>query len=195
MPNAEPQQDSQPALKVDFIYNLPYDRTEWGQFFTTYKTQTQGQLQKYILKITNERKSWAKDQHNPYERARICKHLFYCSHFNEQSQEFETPAILLKHDKHFHLEHSNELRKITTEVFRAFHKRQAIELKEVKEYYEQRKKELEATHKEHRKQHASELVECPFCFCKVVRTSIARHKKTNKKCLSLQNIVLEVEEK
>jgi len=193
--NAEPQQNSQPDLVVDFVYNLPYHRTEWGQFFSTYKSQTQGQLQKYILKTTNERKLWAKEQDNPYERQRICKHLFYCTHYNEVKKEFETPAILLKHDKHFHLEHHNELRKVTTKVFKAFHKRQAVELKEVKKYYEHRKKELDVTQKEHRKQHANELVECPICSCKVVRTSIARHKKTNKKCLSLQNISLDVEEK
>ena len=110
-------------------------------------------------------------------------------------KELETPATLLKHDKHFHLEHHSELRKVATKVLKALHKRQAVELKEVKEYYEHRKKELDVTQKEHRKQHANELVECPFCSCKVVRTSIARHKKTSKKCLSLQSISLDVEEK
>jgi hypothetical protein len=194
MPNAEPTNNSQPEMETQFIHDLPYDRTEWGQFYKDFKNQTQGQLQKYILKTENERKEWFRRYKNsPYENLKMSQHIFYCSHYNAEKEEWETPAILLKHATHFDVEESRAKLKIGKEVFVAFFKRQKTELEEVKAYYQQRKEELAITQKAHHKEHANEVIECPICSAKVGRTSIARHKKTNKRCLYLQNSSLEKE--
>jgi hypothetical protein len=183
-------------METQFIHDLPYFKTDWGQFYEEFKGQTQGQLQKYILKTENERKEWLRRTKNsPYEYLKIAQHIFYCSHFNAEKEEWETPAILLKHATHFDLEESQEKRKIGKEVLTAFWKRQKTELVEVKAFYEKRKKELAITQKAHHQEHANEVIECPICSAKVGRTSIARHRKTNKRCLSFQNSSLEKEEK
>ena len=52
--NDELTNNSQPNIKKDFVYNLPYNKTEWGLFYDSYKEQGQLQLQKALEKNKNE---------------------------------------------------------------------------------------------------------------------------------------------
>lgn len=183
MANGEPTNNSQ------FIYKLNYQKTDWGDFYSGYRDTGQGALQKRLQQVERERAEWKKEWFKPYFRLKIVQHIFYLTAFNEAKEEWETPPILLKHAKHDGDEWFNEqtkLTKISKEVFVAFWKRQEREVKEVKEFYETRQKELAVSQKAHRREHALEEVECPRCGAKVQRTGISRHRKTNRKCLATE---------
>ena len=176
-----------------FIHDLPYERTEWAQCFEEYKSFTQNQLQKYILKSENERKKWIKSYYkSDYESVKCCQHIFKHTFYDPEKKRYETPKILL-HNKTSNLtkwaDQHCQLQKISSQVLKAFLNKQKVELQEVKDFYEQRKAEIAISLKAHRKEHANEVIECPHCKAKVSRTGISKHKKSIK-CLSsnVQNI-------
>ena len=196
MTNDELNNNSQPKTESGFVYDLPYNKTEWGLFYDSYKEQGQLQLQKAIEKNKNE--LMKTNKMNPYDKIKWVQHIFYLTEWNEKSQEFQTPSILLRQAKHgletksgcYNEEHSKDsarIREVSDKVFKAYRTRCVAEHKEVKAFYEQRKKDLEVEQKKAHKEHANENVCCPFCQCQVARTNLARHKKTNKKCLEIQN--------
>ena len=176
MANTKHESNSHP-----FIYDLPYEQTQWAQFFEEYKSCTQNQLQKYILKTENERKKWQNDI-SRWECVKICQHIFSNTCYDAEKKRYETPKILLQ-NKHCIVQEIQELSKICNRVLSAYLKQQGAELQEVKEFYEERKAEIATSLKAHRKEHANEVIECPHCKAKVSRTGISKHKKSIK-CLS-----------
>jgi len=157
-------------LQSNSHHHLPYEKTQWGQFYEDYKTCNQNQLQKHILKTENERKNWLVK--NPYESLKICQHIFKYSHY--ENERYSTPKILLRSNGE-----KNHL-KVGCQVLTAYLERQEKELEEVKAFYEQRKAEIATSLKAHRKEHANEIIQCPICLAKVSRTGISKHKKTIK---------------
>jgi hypothetical protein len=194
--NDELTNNSQPNIKKDFVYNLPYNKTEWGLFYDSYKEQGQLQLQKALEKNKNE--LLKSNKMNPYDKIKWVQHIFYLTEWNDKTEEYQTPTILLRQAKHglttkcgfFSEEHSKDsakIREVSAKVFKEYRNRCVAEHKEIKAFYENRKKELEVEQKKAHKEHANENVCCPFCNCQVARTNLARHKKTNKKCLEMQS--------
>ena len=175
MANTKHETNSHP-----FIYDLPYEQTQWAQFFEEYNQCTQNQLQKYILKTENERKKWKNI--SQWECVKICQHIFSHTCYDAEKKRYETPKILLR-NKHYIAEERQELSKICNRVLSAYLKQQGTELQEVKEFYEERKAEIATSLKQHRKEHANEVIECPHCKAKVSRTGMSKHKKSIK-CLS-----------
>lgn len=193
MTNDEPSNNSTPVLKseIDWLkrYNLQYDRTSWGMFYSCYKEVGQLQLQKALERNKNELTNMKKM--NEYERLKYTQHLFYLTEWDEKLEEYKTPSCLLRHTKHGYNDSKwcddyRTYKETTKKVFVSYYKRCCGEHKEVKEYYEKRKAELELEQKEAHKEHANEKVKCPFCEASFARTNLARHKKTNKKCLEIQ---------
>jgi hypothetical protein len=193
--NDEPINNSQPIPKreIDWIkrYNLPYNKTEWGMFYEDYKDLGQLQLQKALEHNKNELiLIQKKDRH--HDRLKYCQHIFYNTEWDEKLEEFKTPDILKRHTKHGYddtkwCDDYTKYKEVTNNTILAYYKRCKAEHVEVKSFYEQRKKELEITQKEEHKEHANEKVKCPFCQAEFARTNLARHKKTNKRCLEIQN--------
>jgi hypothetical protein len=174
---------------------LPYHKTEWGLFYTDYKELNQLQLQKRLEKTINELTKTKKMC--KYDIVKWVQHIFYKTEYDKKTDTLKTPEILLRHAKRGSLDKEgcvsqewsddvNRTTDITSSVFKAYKIRCVAEYKEVKEFYEARKIELETEQKVAHKKHANELVSCPFCQCQIARTGLARHKKTNKKCLSTQ---------
>ena len=102
--------------------------------------------------------------------------------YDAEKKRYETPKILLR-NKHYIAEERQELSKICNRVLSAYLKQQGAELQKVKEFYEERKAEIATLLKQHRKEHANEVIECPHCKAKVSRTGMSKHKKSIK-CLS-----------
>ena len=193
MTNDEPLNSSHTISKkeIDYIieYNLPYDKTEWGVFYETYKKQGQLQLQKALEKNKNSLLSM--NNKSKYDKQKHIQSIFYASQWNTDKEEWETPPILLRHTKRGY-DDSNwcndnyKFQQITLNALKSYNKRCLAEHKEVKAFYEQRKTELKLDQKEAHKSHANEKITCPFCQKAFARTNFARHKKTNKKCLEAQ---------
>lgn len=175
-------------MEDQFIYDLPYHLTEWGKFYKDFRELNQSQLVKYILKTDNERKEWYGKKSDPYQVTKIVQHIFYKTSYNPTTEKWETPNMLLKHSKHCDSYDYSHINKIAKKVFVAFFNRLSSELIIVKEYYQNQKELLMISQKEHHKQHANEKIQCPICGSTVGRTSISRHKKTNLRCLELQNV-------
>jgi len=187
MTNVEVQNSSHQEMEA-FVFDLPYEKTEWGRFYDKHKTYNQNQLQKYLLKTENERKEWLKlyKSRSFYILRTLCQHIFKFTHYNAQKEKNETPSILLLQSKHSNGDEFMEKNKICNTVFIAYWKRQEKELEEVKTFYERRKVELSASQKVHRREHANEVIECPRCQAKVSRTGMSKHKKSVK-CLSAES--------
>ena len=175
--------NDEPTYKKEtkFIYDLPYEETQWYVFYKDHKNSNQGELQKHILKTKNDRNKWKiRIKTNPYEALKICQQIFYYSHYNKEKEEFETPSLLLR---------SNDIkpsRILGKEIFVAYATRQLEELKEVSSYYELKKLELGIEQNKHHKERANELTECKFCKSKITRTNLAKHIKNSKKCILIQ---------
>lgn len=198
MTNDEVENNSnlQTTREIDWIkkYNLPYEKTEWGLFYSSYREQGQLQLSKQLEKYANEYKPMkvALKDKNINDIGKLLQHFFYKTQWNEATQLYETPSILLRHSKRKMGEIEWNLDKYNNEqncckVIKSYHKRFTAEYNEVKLYYKHKKVELERQHKEEHKQHANEEVVCPFCSKTFLRTNLSRHKKTNKKCLEIQS--------
>ena len=189
MANTEHESNSPPT----FVYDLPYERTDWGLSFDDFKKQnwTQNQLQKFILKTENEREKWIKSYNeSAHESKKICQHIFKYTFYDPETKTNCTPKILLQiktTNMAKWAERHKQLEKISREVLAAFLRKQKIELQEMKGSYEQRKAEIVISLKAHRKEHANEVIECPHCKAKVSRTGISKHKKSIK-CLSFKQI-------
>jgi hypothetical protein len=193
-PEPEPEPEPKPGPQlVEFLYNLPYENTHWGRFYKSYKTQTQGQLQKAILRNKNEFHETREPKilKGHYHKMQWVKHIFYMTEYDETKQCYKTPDVLLFNEKHTGCQkHTNKmlaLNKIAYEVFHAYWKRNSKEHAEVRAFYESRKKELEEKQRTARLLHANEEVECPHCKAKIARSNLSRHLKTNKACKTLQN--------
>jgi len=166
-----------------------YDRTKWGMFYNGYKEVGQLQLQKKLEKFKNEMTEMVKM--NKCEKMKHTQHLFYQTEWDEKTEMFKTPDILLKHTNH---RHNNikwnsdytEYKNNTTKVFNCYFKRCELEYDEVKKFYEQRKLELEIVQKDQHKERANDKIKCPFCQADFSRTNLSRHKRTNKRCLLIQ---------
>lgn len=193
--NEEPTNNYQPITKskIDWIghYNLQYDKTHWGMFYEVYKDLGQLQLQKALEQNKNEMDGMIRmDKHT---RTKYTQHLFYETEWDEKLRKFKTPDVLLRHTKHglndpkWCIEYRDYQDK-NLKIFLGYYKRCRAEHLEVKEFYENKKKELEIEQKEAHKEHANEKVKCPFCQADFSRTNMARHKKTNKKCLEIQSL-------
>jgi len=181
MTNVEVQTNSHQEMEA-FVFDLSYEKTEWGRFYDKHKTYNQNQLQKYLLKTENERRDWKKKIGMcRYQTSKICQHIFKYTHYNAEKAKNETPSILLLQSKKL-----MEQYKISNKVFIAYWKRQQKQLEEVKTFYESRKEELSVHQKVHRREHANEVIECPRCQTKVSRTGMSKHRKTGK-CLSTQS--------
>ena len=101
MANTKHESNSHP-----FIYDLPYEQTQWAQFFEEYKSCTQNQLQKYILKTENERKKWKNI--SQWECVKICQHIFSNTCYDAEKKDmkpqkffYETNTILQKNAKNY----------------------------------------------------------------------------------------------
>jgi hypothetical protein len=131
------------------------------------------------------------------------KHIFYRTFWNKETEEFETPYCLLRHNKHSRetkrgyirnegVEDYRRWKDETTEFLTTYYRRCLAELKIVEEHYNLRKSELETEQKQSHKIHANEKVKCPFCSAEFSRTNLARHKRTNKTCLEIQTKTTEI---
>ena len=185
------------------IFENVYPNTVWGDFYTNYKDATQIQLVKKILETKNELKE-IKEKSGFY-RMKYAQHIFYHTFWNKELDEWETPYCLLRHNKHSSETKAGYIRKEGTDDYSrwkdeaypfilTYHRRCLAELKIVEEHYKLRKLELEQEQKVAHKEHANEKVKCPFCGAEFSRTNLARHKRTNKKCLESQKLELEPEE-
>jgi hypothetical protein len=193
MTNDELSNNSQPVIKSEFLYNLPYHTTEWGKFYTSYKEQGQGQLQKALFSNENIINESNNIRENPFGMIKWVQHIFKLTEWDEQEQIYKTPSILLRQTKRGWndpkwFENIKVLIKTSRQVFIAYRKRCAKEHKEVQEFYKNRKKELEIEQKKGHKLHANEHIVCSICLSKVSRTNLSRHIKTNQKCKQLQTI-------
>ena len=181
-----------------FIHDLKYEKTEWGSLYLNYKDLNQGQLQKSLLKIKNERKEWLKvyKSGNTHELIKVVQHIFYMTEYDDKLEQYFTPKCLLKsginsitRNECISAKWSNEiteLRKLAKIIFTEFWKRQKIEQLAVEVFYNNRKKVLEIEQKQQHNTHAKEEVKCPCCKASIARTNLSRHLKTNKKCLIIK---------
>jgi len=193
MTNDEPLNSSHTISKkeIDYIieYNLPYDKTEWGIFYETYKKQGQLQLQKALEKNKNSLLSM--NNKSMYDKQKHIQSIFYHTEWNAEKDEWETPKILLRHTKRGYNDSNwlidyKKFQEVTRNSLKSYNKRCIAEHKIVKAYYEQQKAKLELEQKEAHKLHANEKITCPFCEKVFARTNFDRHKKTNKKCFAAQ---------
>lgn len=171
-------------------FDISYNKTEWGLFYSKYKEQSQLQLQKALQKNENKLNKMAKM--DIPTRSKYTQHLFYLTEWDEKEECFKTPSILLRHTKHGYDDNKwnddyQEYKDKTIKVFTGYYKRCIEEHKEVKAFYEQRKATLELEQKITHKERANEKIICPFCQTSFARTNLARHAKTNKKCLEIQS--------
>lgn len=176
-------------MEIENLFAECYPRTIWGLFYSGYKELGQLQLQKAMEKNKNEL-SKTKTL-NPYEKTKWVQHIFYMTDWNEPTKSSKTPQILLRHtkrgfdDPHF-CEDINLLRETANIVTKKYLKRCLAEHNEVKVFYAKRKEELKVEATQKHKEKANECVACPFCCAQVTRTNLAKHRKTNKKCLAIQ---------
>lgn len=188
MTNDEPQNIPMSIDKSDFIYNLPYNLTNWGIFYNGFNECSQAQIQKALLKFHNLIHKFHETQStNHYEIVKFIQKMFYKTEL--YNDEYRTPEILLRinKDKKWDLETTQKQRKICIAVYKQFIKRYMTEYEEVKQFYEYTKQQLEAVQKTNHKINANEKICCPICSQMVARTNFSRHKKTNKLCISMTN--------
>ena len=173
MTNEEPTKNYIDILEV---YKLNYNKTKWGRIYGDYKQMSQIQLQKALEGNGNELKRYV--GLNPYQKTKVNQHVFYETEWSEVEQKYVTPAILLKLDKEL-----REFQEVHKKVFASYIKRCTAQHEEVTAYYEARKVELQWTQSSAHKEHAKEKVTCQHCKASFSRTNLARHQKTNQKCL------------
>jgi hypothetical protein len=168
---------------------LPYHRTRWAEFYESYKTKDQIQLFQQIKhqQIVLPKRKALIDEDNKPDIIKACQSIFKGLEYNDVKKEFQTPQMLLvtvlkkKDPNEFQI-----LERNCTQILEAVYNRQISELGEVLKFYHERRINNEIEQKEHRLNHANETVVCPFCNAEVKRTNVARHKKNNKECLSIQ---------
>lgn len=126
-----------------FLYDLPYENTEWGIFYSNYKTKTQGQLQKFLLHMKKERANWIQEfKKGEYSKSQLCKHIFHQTGFNAEKKMNETPKLLLYNSKKVKNEEKCKKDEIYEKVLMEYLRRQLIEMQEVVCYFENQKREL-----------------------------------------------------
>ena len=193
MTNDEPLNNSNTISKkeIDYIieYNLPYEKTDWGLFYETYKTKGQLQLQKALEKNKNSLLSM--NNKSPYDKQKHIQSIFYHTQWNAEKDEWETPRILLRNTKQGFNDSNwvidyKKFQQITRNSLKSYNKRCIAEHKKVRAFYEEEKQKLALEQKEAHKLHANEKITCEFCEKVFARTNFARHKKKNKKCLEVQ---------
>ena len=79
-----------------------------------------------------------------------------------------------------------QFQEVHKKVFASYIKRCTAQHEEVTAYYEARKVELQWTQCSAHKEHAKEKVTCQHCKASSSRTNLARHQKTNQKCLKAE---------
>lgn len=177
-------------ISIDKI-NLPYENTKWGKFYSIYKEQGQLQIQKVLEATNNELKN--NKLTCSFDRIKWLQHIFYNTEYDNTTNTFKTPDILLRHNKHCsvnkkgyltdeYVEDANRIKTIADAVYTAYRARCLDEYNEVKAFYETKKNEIKLKQLIVRKQNAKELICCEFCQCQVVRSHLARHQKSLK-CL------------
>jgi len=174
--------------------NLPYENTKWGKFYSIYKEQGQLQLQKFLEATNNELENNKKL--TSYDKIKWLQHIFYNTEYDDITNSFRTPNILLRQNKRCinkkgyltdeAIEDAHRIKTIADVVYTAYRTRCLDEYNEVKTFYETKKNEIQLKQKIIRKQNAKELICCEFCQCQVVRSHLARHHKSTK-CLEKQS--------
>ena len=188
MTNDEVQNNSHTEKQSDFVFDLPYDKTQWGRFYESYKSMGQLQIQKFLEKTWN----LLTKKRTPPEKRSFVKSVFYETEYDANANRKITPKILLKEktrgysDSEWvekHIKQTDVLDVIYTKLIY----RMTLEYAEVVAYYQEQKNYLEFQHNEKKKEHAKTTIECPHCKASITRTNLAKHKKTNKKCIEIQN--------
>ena len=194
MTNEEPTIILQEESNPNFYLDLPYERTEWGLFYSQYKTMNQLQINKQLLhhKLYYRKMMDSLKNNNPYDMMSYVKHIFRI--YNKDTDKYERPEIIYNKHKHRQwLQQDNEeymnylwktefdeYKKMCKRIVFDYYKRMGNEFVEIRTYYEANHIEKKVIEKDHRKEHAKEMVECPCCKAQVVRTNISRHMKTPK---------------
>jgi hypothetical protein len=184
--------------KSDFLFGLPYHRTSWAEFYQSYETKDQNQLNKRIKhqQVVQKKQKALINEDNKPDIIKACQSIFKGLEYNDVKKEFQTPQILLvtvlkkKDPNEFQI-----LERNCTQILEAVYNQQISELGEVLKFYHERRINNEIEQKEHRLNHAKETVICSFCNAEVKRTNVSRHKKNNKECLSIQEKAKEKAEK
>ena len=172
---------------MENIFGLPYDNTEWGLFYQIYKSKNQLQIQKYLEKVGN---MLMKKRGIP-EKRKFVKSIFYETDYDMATQKKMTPQIILKEktrgysDTTWMKKHLKQT-EILDSVYTKLIHRMTLEYAEVVAFYQEQKDYLELVQKQHRLDHAKMNIECPHCNASISRTNLSKHKKTNKKCLEIQ---------
>lgn len=177
-------------ISIDEI-NLPYENTAWGKFYSIYKEQGQLQLQKFLEATNNELEN--NKLTSSFDKIKWLQHIFYNTEYDDITNTFRTPDILLRHNKHCSInkkgfltdeaiEDADRIKIIADAVYTAYRARCFDEYNEVKAFYETKKNEIKLKQLIVRKQNAKELICCEFCGHMVAKSHLARHH-TSLKCL------------
>jgi hypothetical protein len=173
--------------------NLPYENTKWGKFYSIYKEQGQLQLQKFLEATNNELEN--NKLTRLYEKLKWLQHIFYNTEYDNVTNSFRTPNILLKQNIRYYnkkgyltdasIEDADRIKTVVDAVYSAYRARCLDEYNEVKAFYETKKNEIKLKQLIVRKQNAKQLICCEFCQCQIARNHLARHHKSIK-CLEHQ---------
>jgi hypothetical protein len=179
-----------------FPFDLPFASTKWGAFYFDYKNQHQNKVRAVLKDMANQLLE-LKNSGDDNDYREWIKKFFYLSQYNEESEKFETPKRLLKPTGNINKETGlpteygatlqMHYRNETIAIAKEYYKLVCLQFKEIKNHYKIKKETNQERDKEHRREHASEKIECPYCKAIVVRAKIARHQKTTKKCIDIQN--------
>ena len=173
-----------------FCFGLRYERTEWGNFFLQYKTKSQIQLFQQLRKqeLQREIRGILVKEGSSQTARKIETYVKKLFRFTELGQDGlcrRNPEIF-DNDMIAYMNYDMNPGALLNRVLRMYHKRCFEEYEEVITFYRTQEEGKKIEQKEHRLNHAKETVICPFCNAEVKRTNVARHKKNNKECLSIQ---------
>jgi len=169
----------------EFPFDLPFHKTKFGLFLSGYKDLTQNQLQKALLKFTNETEKAKSVKTNPHSQIEFCRMWFYKT-INGKSYPVVLERKVNKDDglnnEQRQMERLNQLKNDAKLIFYAYMKRAIEGLKIIEEYYKSIKA-LKIIEKRMQYNNAAlEKTECPHCKALVTKANISRHLKTSVKC-------------
>jgi hypothetical protein len=152
------------------LNGVSYEKTEWAECYSVHRDMSQAQLQKALSKCVTWWKKWRGVARNDgiWTMSRLfCEHVF-----RKQGTMFL--------EKNF--DYVSDLKR-TSDLALAFKQLMIQEFREMKAFYNSRKESLAISQKEHAIAHSRETVACTICGAHVTRKNIAKHKRTNKRCL------------
>jgi hypothetical protein len=193
MTNEEPSNIQPSLLKILSEHECDYNATDIGRLYNDFRELNQGQLQKALLRCSNERKKLLKKFKDvKYNWPGVNQHIFKLTVWNETKEDYETPASVLRPALKWSdpciLSKRDEFFNKQKEIFVSWYNLSEIHMKEMEDFYQERKRELVEQQRLTHMDHANEKVVCMYCNANVARTNLSRHQKTNKRCLSLSQM-------